>query len=256
VLYAPGVKLAYDEVGATDCVVLIHGHPFDRTLWAPQLAALPGRFRVIAPDLRGFGASPVTPHLVTMRELAADVDELLDDLAIGRAAVIGLSMGGLVAMELAISRPDRYWAIGLVATTMQPVTPGERETRRARADAVERDGMQVLVDYMHTGVYGPACPEAVRSRVDAMMSAAPPAGAAAALRGRAERPDYRPLVAGLDLPGLVIVGSADPWSDETVTTEIVAHLKRPQLVTIDGVGHLPNLEAADEFNNAVLDWLG
>jgi len=63
-------------------------------------------------------------------------------------------------------------------------------------------------------------------------------------------------VAGLDLPGLVIVGSADPWSDETLTAEIVAHLKRPQLVVIDGVGHLPNLEAADEFNNAVLDWLG
>jgi len=84
--------------------VLIHGHPFDRTLWAPQLAALRGRFRVIALDLRGFGASPVTPHLVTMCELAADVDELLDDLAIERAAVIGLSMGGLVAMELPASR--------------------------------------------------------------------------------------------------------------------------------------------------------
>ena len=168
------MKLAFDDAGRGDCVVLIHGHPFDRTLWAPQLAALTDGFRVIAPDLRGFGRSPVTPHLVTMREYAADVEELLDGLGIERAAIVGLSMGGLVTMELAAFRPERYWAIGLVATTMQPPTAQDRATRLERADAVERDGMAVLVDYMHTGLYGPACPPAVRARVDAMMAAAPP----------------------------------------------------------------------------------
>lgn len=75
-------------------------------------------------------------------------------------------------------------------------------TRRERADEVERDRMGVLVDYMHTGLYGLSCPPAVRARIDTMMSAAPPAGAAAALRGRAERPDYRPVLAGLDIPRL------------------------------------------------------
>jgi pimeloyl-ACP methyl ester carboxylesterase len=190
-----------------------------------------------------------------MREYAADVEELLDDLGIGTAAVVGLSMGGLVAMELAAARPDRWWAIGLVATTMQPPTEQDRVTRRARAAAVERDGMPALVDYMHTGVYGPACPPEVRARVDAMMLAAPPDGAAAALRGRADRPDYRPLMAGLDLPALVCAGSADPWSDEAVTAEIVASLSRPETVIIDGVGHLPNLEAAAEFNAALTAFL-
>ncbi len=183
-----------------------------------------------------------------MREFAADIEELLAVLGIGRAAVAGLSMGGLVAMELAASQPGRYWAIGLVATTMQPPTPAERAARRERADAVERDGMQVLLDHMHTGVYGPDCPAPVRAHVDAMMSAAPPAGAAAALRGRAERPDYRALLAGLDIPALVCAGSADPWPDQAVTAEIIAHLKRPEPVVIEGAGHLPNLEAEDEFN--------
>jgi pimeloyl-ACP methyl ester carboxylesterase len=250
-----GVKLAYDDAGGGDCVVLVHGHPFDRTLWQPQLAALRNGFRVVAPDLRGFGDSPVTQHLVTMRELAADIEELLAILGIGRVAVVGLSMGGLVTMELAASQPERYWAIGLVATTMQPPTPAERAVRRERADAVERDGMQVLLDYMHTGVYGPNCPASVRARVDAMMSAASPAGAAAALRGRAERPDYRGLLAGLDIPALVCAGSADPWSDQAVTAEIIAHLKRPEPVVIDGVGHLPNLEAEDEFNDVLRAFL-
>ncbi len=245
------MRLAYDDAGHGDCVVLIHGHPFDRSLWEPQLAALSDSFRVLAPDLRGFGDSPVTPGRVTMREYAADIEGLLDDLAITRAAIVGLSMGGLVTMELAAARPACYWAIGLVATTAEPVIVNERETRLERADAIEREGMGVLVDYMHTGVYGPDCPLAVRERVDAMMTAAPAAGAAAALRGRAERPDYRPLLAGLDIPALVCGGSADPWSDSAVIAEIVACLKRPEVVMIDGAGHLPNLEAEREFNDAL-----
>jgi pimeloyl-ACP methyl ester carboxylesterase len=235
--------------------VLIHGHPFDRTLWEPQLAALGGGFRVLAPDLRGFGRSPVTPGRVLMREYAADIEELLDALGIGRAAVVGLSMGGLVAMELATAAPERYWALGLVATTAQPPSPQDLRTRDERAAATERDGMRVLVDYMHTGLYGPACPPAVRARVDAMMAAAPPAGAAAALRGRGRRPDYRPLLAGLDVPALVVAGTADPWSDTAVTDEILAHLRRPELVRIEGAGHLPNLEAEAEFNEALLAFL-
>ena len=62
-------------------------------------------------------------------------------------------MGGLVAMELAMARPERYWAIGLVATTAEPPSPQDRQIRDERADAVERRGMDVLVNYMHTGLY-------------------------------------------------------------------------------------------------------
>jgi 3-oxoadipate enol-lactonase len=249
------VKLAFDDEGQGECVVLIHGHPFDRTLWAPQLAALRDDFRVIVPDLRGFGDSPVTAGSVTMREYAADLEDLLDDLGVARAAFIGLSMGGLVTMELAGARPERCWAIGLIATTAEPPTAQERVIRRERADAVERDGMAVLVDYMHTGLYGPDCPQAVRARVDAMMSATSPAGAAAALRGRAERPDYRPVLARLGMPALVCAGTADPWSDSAVTAEIVTCLRHPELVAIDGTGHLPNLEAERQFNDALRTFL-
>jgi pimeloyl-ACP methyl ester carboxylesterase len=120
------VDLAYDEAGAGPAVVLIHGHPFNRSMWAPQVAALSDGYRVIAPDLRGYGDSPVTPGTVPMSQLAADVAALLDRLGAARAAVVGLSMGGLVAMELAIADPARWWALGLVATTAQPPGPGAR----------------------------------------------------------------------------------------------------------------------------------
>jgi 3-oxoadipate enol-lactonase len=249
------MELAYDDAGAGECVVLVHGHPFDRTLWDPQLPALSQSFRVIVPDLRGFGRSPVTAGKVTMREYAQDIEELLDKLGIVKAAVVGLSMGGLVAMELATAHPERYWALGLITTTAEPPSPHDFITRNGRATETEEHGTSVLVAYMHTGVYGPNCPPAVRTKVDAMMADAPPAGAAAALRGRAERPDYRPLLKELDLPALVLTGSADPWSNEKVTAEIVASLQRPELVTIDGVGHLPNLEAEAAFNAALIKFL-
>jgi 3-oxoadipate enol-lactonase len=249
------VQLVFDDVGAGPCVVLIHGHPFDRSLWQPQVAVLATRFRVVAPDLRGFGASPVTPHLVTLREYAEDVEELLAGLGVERAAVVGLSMGGLVAMDLATTHPERWWALGLVTTTAQPVTPQEREVRRERADRVERDGMQVLIDYMHTGLYGPRAGAELRSRVDAMMARAPVAGVAAALRGRAERPDYRPGLRELDTPTFVCTGSADPWSNDAVTAEIIDHLRHPELLVVEGAGHLPNLEAEELFTERLMEFL-
>lgn len=250
------MELTYDDVGRGPCVVLIHGHPFDRSLWKPQVPALRGDFRVVMPDLRGFGGSPVTPHVVSLREYAADIEELLVRLGVQHAAFVGLSMGGVVAMELATANPARCWALGLVTTTAEPVTADEQAVRRERADLVEHNGMQVLIDYMHTGVYGPRCPAAIREQVDAMMASTPAAGAAAALRGRAERPDYRPRLLQLDIPALVCTGSEDPWSNEAVTTEIVEHLQRPELVVIDGVGHLPNLEAEEIFNGALAGFLG
>src|ERR1700742_3272497 len=99
--------LSYEEAGTGPVVVLIHGHPFNRSMWAPQLAALADGYRVIAPDLRGYGGSPVTPGTVPMGQLAADVTHLLDRLGVHRAAPVGLSMGGVGAMEVAAADPAR-----------------------------------------------------------------------------------------------------------------------------------------------------
>ena len=248
-------ELAYDDVGAGPAVVLIHGHPFNRSMWAPQLAALRPAYRVIAPDLRGFGDSPVTAGTVTMRELAGDVERLLDRIGVGPAAVVGLSMGGLVVMELAAADPGRWWALGLVATTAQPVTAAEQADRRARADLAERAGMAPIAQGMNERLYGPAPDPGVVAGITAMMLATSPQGAAAAFRGRALRPDYRPLLQEIDVPAFVCVGDQDTWSDATVTQELVASLRRPKLLVLPGVGPLPNLERPDVFNAKLAGFL-
>jgi 3-oxoadipate enol-lactonase len=247
--------IVHAEAGSGPVLVLVHGHPFDREMWWPQLEAFAGRFRVIAPDLRGYGESPPRPGTVTMAELSDDIWSLLDALGVDTAAVIGLSMGGLVAMEMAIERPQRLWALGLVATTAQPVTAEERRERLAMADLVEHEGIEPLVAAMAPKLFGDAPNERVVEVVLAMMRRANPVGAAAALRGRANRPDYRPALRKLGLPVFVCAGTADAWSTADVTSELVGCLRDPIVVTLHGVGHLPNLEVPDRFNDELAAFL-
>jgi 3-oxoadipate enol-lactonase len=245
--------LPHDDVGSGPAIVLIHGHPFDRTMWAPQLAALAGEFRLIAPDLPGYGAAPPIAAVTTMRDFADAIVTLLDDLEVPAATVIGLSMGGLVAMELASGNPDRVNRVVLAATTAAPVTPEEARQRRATADRIERDGILEVALEMAGRLFGAQArraPEVVGPLLATMIRSSP-AGAAAALRGRAERPDYRPLLAQITMPALVIAGDDDAFADEATTAELIAALPDPEVVRIAGSGHLPNLEFADRFNEAI-----
>ena len=90
--------LAHDEAGDGPVLVFVHGHPFDRRMWAPQVRSLSADFRVLAPDLPGYGGSPPAGRKVTMGELGEPIGRFMDALDVPRAVIVGLSMGGLVAM--------------------------------------------------------------------------------------------------------------------------------------------------------------
>jgi pimeloyl-ACP methyl ester carboxylesterase len=249
------VDLAHDDAGDGPAVVLIHGHPFNRSMWAPQLAALRDRFRVIVPDLRGYGDSPVTPGTVTMAQLAADVSYLLDHKGIGTAAPIGLSMGGLVTMELAAAQPDRWWAYGFIATTAARITETERAARLASARILDEQGMKPVAEEMAARLFGPSPEPELTAQIMTMMLATDPAGAAAAVRGRAERPDYQPVLTTLRAPALVCTGDRDSYSTAEITRELAGCLPAPEVVLLAGAGHLPNLEQPNEFNQHLLGFL-
>ena len=249
------VDLAHDDVGEGPVVVLIHGHPFNRGMWAPQLAALRDSFRVIAPDLRGYGDSPVTPGTVPMVQLAADVGHLLDTKGITTAALAGLSMGGLVVMELAAAQPHRWRAYGFIATTAQRVTADEQQARRASARTMQEQGMRPVAEQMAERLFGPDPGAELTATVLAMMLATSPAGAAAAVRGRAARPDYQPVLNSLTAPALVCTGDRDFYSTAEVTAELVTCLHDPEVVLMNGAGHLPNLERPADFNQHLLGFL-
>jgi pimeloyl-ACP methyl ester carboxylesterase len=248
--------IAYEERGAGESLVLVHGHPFNRSMWLPQTEALGSDFRVIAVDLPGYGESKPRSEVMTMRSLADAVVELFDQLAIERAIVIGLSMGGLVTMELGLGYPDRVNGLVLAATTADPVAAGEAEAREATARVALERGMLPLAAEMIVQLFGPraARDRALVLKLFEMMLSTSPAGAAAALRGRAERPDYSALLRSLTVPTLVISGDHDTYSPEPVIRRLLDALPTPTLVRCHESGHLPNIEEPERFNEAVREF--
>ena len=120
--------LSWTGRGAGAAILFLHGFPFDARLWSGQLAALPDGWRGVAPDLRGFGASP-TPAALTVEAHAADAFALLDHLGVEQAVVCGLSMGGYIALAMQRSAPRRIRALVLADTRAEPDSDEARRQR-------------------------------------------------------------------------------------------------------------------------------
>jgi pimeloyl-ACP methyl ester carboxylesterase len=256
-----GVTLHYDDLGPPDGtpVALIHGHPFNRTLWAPQARALVTTgHRVVLPDLRGYGDSDVTPGKVFLSDFADDLAVLLDHLGIERAVVGGVSMGGQIAMEFHRRHPRRVRALVLSDTSAPAETEEGKDFRNRLADRLLAEGMDgyadEVIDKMLAAYNVTALPE-VAARVLTMMRATDPRGAAAALRGRAERPDYRDSLPAVDVPTLVVVGADDAYTPVAQAEDICRVVPHATLSVIDRAGHLPSAEQPDRFNAALLEFL-
>ncbi|HEX7388674.1 MAG TPA: alpha/beta hydrolase [Acidiphilium sp.] len=248
-----GVTIAYDDIGeGRDVAVFVHGHPFDRSMWSPQhrLFAATG-WRAIIPDLRGYGQSSVVPGRTGLDDFARDIAALADHLGIARFVIAGLSMGGQIAMEACRLYPDRIRGLVLAATFPQAETPLGKAHRNAMADRLLCEGMEPYAREVLPKMIAPRTIEtlpSVAGKVLAMMMAAHPTGAAAALRGRAERPDYAKTLANVAVPALVVVGDADAFTTRSDAERMRDLLKNSRLVWMEGVGHMPNLERDAEFN--------
>ncbi|NKQ26233.1 alpha/beta fold hydrolase [Streptomyces galbus] len=250
--------LAYEDKGADSPLlplVLIHGHPFDRTMWAPQVAAFAAERRVVVPDLRGYGASPVTPGRTPLSRFAEDVEELLDTLGVDRFVLAGLSMGGQIALECYGRFGDRVRGLVLADTSAAPETGAGKAARAAMADRLLAEGLRGYADEVLEKMVAPYADPEVKAHVHRMMTATSPEGAAAALRGRAERPDYRPLLAEVTVPALVVVGEDDTYTPVAEARSLHAALPDADLAVIPRTAHLPNLEAPAAFNEALAAFL-
>ncbi|MFF6781102.1 alpha/beta fold hydrolase [Streptomyces sp. NPDC012510] len=250
--------LAYEDKGETSAalpLVLIHGHPFDRTMWHPQITEFAPARRVVAPDLRGYGESPVVPGSTPLSTFAEDIAALLDDLGVTEFVLAGLSMGGQIAMECYRRFPHRVRGLVLADTFPAAETTEGRRSRNAMADRLLREGMAGYADEVLYKMVAPHADAGVAAHVRRMMTATDPEGAAAALRGRAERPDYRDLLTRVTVPALVVVGADDEYTPVADAEAMHAALPDSALHVVDGAAHLPNLERPEEFNKALGDFL-
>jgi pimeloyl-ACP methyl ester carboxylesterase len=305
-----GITIGYEDVGeGDDVLVLVHGHPFNRSMWRPQVdwiaslnrpraRARPrariervesfeevfrsgdkgpaervtppnlehedeheheddygvGSWRVIVPDLRGYGESTVVSGKTTLDVFAEDIAALLDQLDIKRVVIGGLSMGGQIVMEFCRQYPERVRGVLLAATLCSAETQEGKQLRAAMVDRLLREGMgpyaEEVLPKMVTPANLAALPK-VAEHVRTMMRSTNAIGAAAAIRGRAERPGYEETLARIDVPALVIVGDEDAFTTREDAEQMSGLMRRSELVWMKGVGHMPNLERAGEFNDAL-----
>ncbi|GGM96323.1 alpha/beta hydrolase [Lentzea pudingi] len=250
-----GITVGYDDEGTGEVLVLVHGHPFDRTMWRPQVEHFSAKgWRVIAADLRGYGETTVVPGITPLDVFAADVAALLDHLGVERFVLGGLSMGGQIVMQCVQAFPERLKGVILADTFAQAETEEGRLDRNAMADRLLREGMSGYATEVKWKMVARHNPEAAEF-VAGLMHAAPPQGAAAALRGRAERPDHTETLATITVPTLVIVGSEDEFTPVKDAEYMSERVPGSTLVVVDGAAHMPNLERPEVFNRAVEELL-
>lgn len=253
------MSLAYTDTAAGPTLVLLHAFPLDRHMWRPQLAALAGTARVIAPDLPGFGKSPLPPEPWSVDSAADAVAGLLDTLGLsGRVVVGGLSMGGYVAMAFARRFPERLAGLILADTRAEPDDAAAKGNRDKLIGVARSQGSGAIIDAMLPKLLG----EETRSKrpevadgVRALGAKQNPEAVAAALAALRDRPDAAPGLDGLTAPLLVMVGEHDAVTPPTLATAMAGRVYGSELVTIAGAGHLSNLENPDEFNAAVARFL-
>lgn len=254
-----GVRLAYEDVGAGHSLLFIHGHPFNRTMWYSQVQSLRWKYRAICPDLRGYGQSSVPAETVTTLEtMTGDLARLLDHLSVERVCVIGLSMGGQLAMEFARAYPERTAGAVFAATFPQAETPEGVELRNRTADRILADGIAVVGTEMLPKLLGRCSLKnqpSVAATVYGMICSTNAAGAAAAVRGRALRRDYRDSLKAYRFPCLIVVGTDDAYTTVENAQAMQKMIPQSRLGIFEDIGHMPNLEDEDRFNRLLHEFL-
>lgn len=251
--------MAFDDAGNGPAVVLLHGYPFNRTMWREQTESLQSRYRVIAPDLRGHGETGVAPAPATMEQMAQDVAGLMDALSISSAVVGGLSMGGYVALAFYRLFRARVSSLVLADTRASADTEEARQSRVQQSEKVLREGMEGITDALLPKLLAPETISGrpgVVQRIREMMLRTNPKGASAALQGMAQRQDHTSFLPEISARTLILVGRHDAITPLEEAEKMHQGIAGSQVEVIEGAGHVSNIEQPIAFNRALLAFLG
>lgn len=250
----------FNDIENGPAVVFLHGYPFNRSMWREQIEFLSARgCRCVAPDLRGLGEHKSSNDINTMEDMARDVASLMDELKIDEAVIAGLSMGCYVAFDFLHLFPSRVRGLILAGGRAEGADKAEKQSREQQAKRIIEKGMGHAVDSILQSLLAPKTlaekPQVV-AHVRQMVAETDPRGAAAAQRGMAARRDYRPDLAQISVPTLIVAGRDDGVRKPIDADTIHRGIAHSQVAIIKDAGHLMNLEQPEVFNKVMLDFLG
>lgn len=244
--------LACKIKGSGKPVVLLHAFPLSGKMWEDELDYLSSRYRVIAPDLPGFGESSACPDR-TMAGMALKVKETLDHLEIRQPVFMaGLSMGGYAALEFFRQFPAKLSGLGLFATRATADTQEAREKRFLAMESIEKFGMEPFARKAVKSQLGASSQEEnpeLHLRVLDWMKACPADSAIGALRGMAARTDLSYLLPKFDFPVLIIAGEEDLLAPPPEMRLMQGPIPDAQFHIVPKAGHLVNLENPSAFRS-------
>ena len=240
----------------TTTVLFLHGIGGDCTSFEPQLAAFSDRYRAVAWTMPGYGRSPALAEM-TFPALAAAVVVLLDRLDVARAVLVGHSMGGMIAQEVAALYPDRLAALVAACTSPAFGKPGgdfQRQFLAARLAPLDRGETPAdLAPGLVSAMVGADAPAAAREIAVAAMSRIAVPAYRAALNCLVTF-DRRAELAAITCPTLLVAGGEDRTAPPEVMERMASHIPAARYVCLDGAGHLANLERPDAFNTALAEF--
>ena len=252
-----GGKLYYEAKGSGSAVVLIHGGQLDRRMWDGQFDTLARAHRVIRYDVRGFGRSPPGPG-ADFRSYE-DLGALLDSLGVARASIVGLSLGGRIAVDFALAQPGRVERLVLLAPGVSgfPWSRGDTAWSAAMERAVRaRDTVAVTDLWLRSSYMAPAMENpALAPRLRELSLANSGAFLRASMGRELEPPAFGRLRA-LRAPVLVVVGTRDDPDIRVIVDSLAAQAPRARKLVLPGAGHMLNMERPVEVTRAVIDFLG
>jgi len=233
-------EISYWTVGDGPAVVLLHPFPAHHEFWLPVAEVLTARYRVILPDLRGHGESGIGEGPATMEKHAADAARVMDDADVGRAPMIGVSIGGYVLFEFWRKYRSRVAALGLCNTKAPADTPEGRAGRlQGAADVLER-GTEPFLETMIPRLLGKTTRETRPDLVDGalrMMRKMSPEDIAQVQRGMAERPDSVETLKTINVPTLIVTGDEDILTGTNEAELMHRNIAGSELRVIPKAGH-------------------
>lgn len=234
-------------------LLALHSFATSSAMWADCLPALTQTHRVLCCDARGHGHSGTAPGPYRFDDLVGDAVAILDDLGIARCDVLGLSMGGMTALGLALDHPDRVHPL-VCASARAAFPPAVAAAWAIRAAAVADGGMAAIAKETLTRWFSPAARPALVDAARQMILATDPEGyrgCAAAL----EQLNYLPRLGGMRVPVLYLAGAEDATAPPAVMAEMAAATPGAPLDVLPGVAHLSAMEAPAAFAAAVAGFL-
>lgn len=251
-------EILYWTLGDGPPVVLLHPFPAHHEFWLPVAGALAARFRVILPDLRGHGGSEVGQGPATMEKHAADIARVMDDASVGRAPLIGVSIGGYALFEFWRNYRGRVAALGLCNTKAPADGPEARAGRLQAANDILERGTGPFIETMLARVLAKTTHENRPDLVDGarrMMRKMSPDDVAQVQCGMAERPDSVETLKTINVPTLLVTGDEDPMTGVNEADFMRQHIAGSQLRVIPKAGHYSPWEKPEEATRLLRQFL-